>query len=145
MISLKQLILEVVRLNSIKEVDNIKKQLVDEVQKLYDQWSQDENGNDEELGSGGICHLIAEAFVDVLYKHGIYRCQTVSSCHEQHVYVVGQFREGVYMIDVPYHLYEQGGGFTWKKIPNIKFDESYIDISRLNINPRQIKQYVDQL
>jgi hypothetical protein len=145
MIKLKHLIAEVVRLNSIKEVESIKKHLVDEAQKLYDEWTQDEDGYNEELGNGGICHLIAEAFIDVLYKHNIYRCQTVSSCHEQHVYVVGQFREGVFMIDVPYHLYERGGGFTWKKLPDVKFDEDYIDITRLDINPRQIKQYIDQM
>ena len=145
MIKLKQLISEVIRLNSIKEIEPIRDELAAVAQEEYDNWVQDEEGQNEELGSGGICHLIAEKLVDVLYKHKIHRCQTVSSCHEQHVYVVGQFREGVYLIDVPYQYYETGGGFTWKKIPNIKFDGDYISVYRLDCNPRKLKQYTDEM
>ena len=145
MIKLKSLICEVIRLNSIKEVDVIKEELATAAQEVYDGWVQDEEGNDEELGSGGICHLIADTLLDVLYKHGINRSQTVSSCYEQHVYLVGQFREGVFLIDIPYSLYERGGGFTWKKLPGIKFDADYISIELLDRNPRNLKQYVDQM
>lgn len=142
MIKLKSL-LEVVKLNSIKEVEALKKELADAAQREYDDWVQDEDGNHEELGTGGICHIIAEKLTDVLYNHGIQRVQTVSSTSEQHVYVVGQFREGIYLIDVPYRYYETGGGYNWKKIPDVKFDESYIQIERLDINPRKLKQYTD--
>ena len=145
MIELKPLITEVVRLNSIKEVESIKRQLAAAAQKEYDDWVQDADGYNDGLGRGGICHLIADELIDVLYKHKIYRCYTVSSCHEQHVYVVGQFREGIYLIDVPYHLYETGGGFTWKKLPDIRFDEDYISVTKLDSNPRNIKQYTDMM
>ena len=145
MIKLQQLIPEVVRLNSIKEIDTIKNELAAAAQKEYDDWVQDEEGHNEELGSGGICHLIADRLIDVLYNHGINRCQTVSSCHEQHVYVVGQFREGIYLIDVPYSYYERGGGFTWKKIPNVQFSADHIEVQKLDGNPRSLKQYTDQM
>lgn len=144
MVKLKSLLNEVVRLNSIKEVEALKPKLAEVAQKEYDAWQLDDDGFDFEVGGGGICHLIAEELVNVLYKHGIYRCQTVSSTHEQHVYVVGQFREGVYLIDVPYRYYETGGGFSWKKIPDVKFDESFINIEPLDYNPRKLKQYIDQ-
>jgi len=144
MIKLKHLISEVVRLNSIKEIDPIKDELAAAAQKEYDDWVQDEHGYNDELGHGGICHLIAEKLIDILYNHKIYRCQTVSSCHEQHIYVVGQFREGIYLIDIPYHLYERGGGFNWKKLPDIKFDADYIAIERLDSNPRSLSQYTDE-
>ena len=133
------------RLNSIKEIDPIKDELAAAAQNEYDNWIQDEHGYNDELGSGGICHLIADELIDVLYKHNIHRCQTVSSCHEQHVYVVGQFREGIYLIDVPYQYYETGGGFTWKKRPNIKFDADYIHVHRLDSNPRKLSQYTDEM
>ena len=140
MIKLRSL-LEVVRLNSIKEVELIKKELAAAGQKVYDDWEQDENGHNDELGSGGICHLIADEMIDVFSKHGIQRIQTVSSTHEQHVYLVGQFREGVFMIDIHWSNYETGGGFNWKKIPDVTFDEDYITIYKLDRNPRQVKQY----
>jgi hypothetical protein len=57
MIKLTQLIPEVVRLNSVKEIDPIKDELAAAAQQEYDDWIQDEN---DELNGGGICHLIAE-------------------------------------------------------------------------------------
>lgn len=142
MIKLRSLV-EVVRLNSIKEVEAIKKELAAAGQKVYDDWVQDENGTNDELGTGGICHLIAEEMIDVLFNHGIQRVQTVSSTHEQHVYLVGQFREGVFMIDIHWSNYETGGGYTWKKIPGVTFDEDHITIYNLDRNPRKLKPYVD--
>ena len=66
MIKLKQLISEVIRLNSIKEIEPIRNELAAVAQEEYDNWIQDEEDHNEELGSGGICHLIAEKLVDVL-------------------------------------------------------------------------------
>lgn len=136
---------ELVRLNSVKELTPILDKLAKAAQKEYDDWVIDKDGYDAEVGSGGICHLIADALIDVLSAHRIDRCHTVSSCHEQHVYIVGQFREGVYMIDVPYHIYETGGGFSWKKIPDVTFTGDDIDIRKLDSNPRNLKQYSDEL
>ena len=144
MIKLKSLLSELaIRLNSIKEVESIKKELAIAAQNQYNQWNLDDDGYDFEVGSGGICHLIADKMIDVLYKHNIHRCQTVSSNHEQHVYIVGQFREGIFSIDIPPHLYETGGGYTWKKIPDVQFDEDFIDISCLDRNPRRFNLYID--
>lgn len=142
MVKLKSLLNEVVRLNSIKEVEALKPKLAAVAQEVYDAWQISDDGYDE-LNGGGICHLIADELVSVLSEHNIDRCQTVSSTHEQHVYVVGQFREGVYLIDVPYRYYETGGGYSWKKIPDVKFDESFINIEPLNYNPRKFSQYID--
>jgi hypothetical protein len=60
--------------------------------------------------------------LDVFSKHKIDTVQSVSSCHEHHVYIVGAFKEGVYKIDIPYGIYEKGGGFSWKKIEDVKFE-----------------------
>lgn len=73
---------------------------------------------------------------------GIY-AQTVSSEAEVHVYVVAQTKEGVFLIDIPPHLYETGGGYNWKKIPEIIFDEDYIVIYNLSSNPQNFQEYVE--
>lgn len=39
--------------------------------------------------------------------------------------------EVLFEVDIPYDNYETGGGFTWKKKPNIKFDDSMVIISDL--------------
>lgn len=110
-------------------------------QKVYDQWEQDEDGMDEVLGTGGICQDIAAGICDVMSWHGI-DCSTVSQSQgEQHVYSVCQIQEGVYEVDIPPYSYENGGGYTWTKIPNVKFDESFITIHKLSSDPSEFEQY----
>lgn len=110
-------------------------------QKVYDEWEQDEEGVDEVLGTGGICQDIAEAICGVMSSHGI-DCSSVSqSIGEQHVYSICQIQEGVYEVDIPPYSYENGGGYTWTKIPNVKFDETYITIHRLSSDPSEFEQY----
>jgi len=134
------------KLNSIKEITNdVLDQMVIAAQKEYDNWVQDEHGYDSELGRGGICHLIADELINVLYNHHIQNCQTVCSTHEQHVYVVGKFTEGVYQIDIPYRVYETGGGYTWKKLPDIVFDRKHIGINRIDSDPNNFNQYTDEI
>lgn len=143
MIRLKTLLVER-RLQSIAKItDAVKIKLAQAAQKQYDAWQLNDEGYDEEVGTGGICHLIADDLADALSAAGI-ECQTVSSNFEQHVYLVGKFREGVFMIDIPYHIYETGGGYNWKKIPDVQFDASHIKISGLDNNPKNFDQYVDQ-
>lgn len=141
MIKLKQLLNE--KLKSVKNInDDILKRIAMAAQKQYDQWAQDEEGYDEELGSGGICHLIADDLADILNDVGV-ECSTVCDTSEQHVYLVCKFKEGVYSIDIPYHVYESGGGFTWKKKKDVKFDTSHVIIYPLDGNPRNFHKYID--
>lgn len=134
------------KLNSIKEINNtVLDQMVVAAQKEYDNWVQDEHGYNDEYGTGGICHLIADELINVLYNHKIENCQTVCSSFEQHVYVVGKFIEGVYQIDIPYHVYETGGGYTWKKLPDVEFDRNHIVIRKLDSDPNSFNEYTDEL
>jgi hypothetical protein len=141
MISLKSLLCEG-RLNSISQItDEVKRALAAAAQKVYDEWQQNEEGYDEELGGGGICHIIADEMSDVLFDNKIYNLQT--QCTDQpHVYLIGKFKEGIFTIDIPYYVYESGGGWTWKKKPDVKFDESHVEIYQLDSNYRSWKKYV---
>lgn len=141
MVKLKQLLFEGLKSVNVMN-DNVLTQLANAAQKQYDMWEQDAEGYNEELGYGGICHLIADDLADVLIQHGI-DCATVCSTHEQHVYLVCKFREGVYMVDIPYSVYETGGGFNWKKRKNVKFDSSHVVLHGLDRNPRNFEKYTD--
>lgn len=137
---------EYTELNSVKDIkDKVLDDMVAAAQKEYDEWVVDKDGNDAEVGGGGICHLIADELISALYKNGIHNCQSVCATHEQHVYVVGQFKEGIYEIDIPYSIYETGGGYSWKKIPDITFNRNSIVISRLSSDPGEISNYVDEM
>jgi hypothetical protein len=111
-------------------------------QRVYDEWDQSDRDNDE-LNGGGVCHLIADKMADILGSAGM-RVTTQSSYHEQHVYCVGQFRDGVFEIDIPHQYYERGGGFTWYKLPNIHFTPDHVHVNLLDHDPAKMGQYVDE-
>jgi hypothetical protein len=139
MIKLKQLLFESVK--SVNDVKRLLPLLVVAAQKEYDNWDQSDPDNDE-FNGGGICQNIAESIVDVLDFNDI-EAITIDSqgVGDQHVWVVFNVGEGVFELDIPPSLYERGSGYTWHKIPNVKFTEDYIDISKLDISWEDIKNY----
>jgi hypothetical protein len=131
-------------LPSLKHVERLAPDMAKAAQKVYDDWALDDEGYDHEVGSGGICHLIADQILDVLYKHHVdTRMTTISSNYEVHVYCIIQLEEGVVTIDVPHSLYETGGGYSWKKIEGVKFDKSDIIFDVIDADPNSFKEYAD--
>jgi len=118
--------------------------IVRAAQRVYDEWSQDESGFDEEVGYGGICHLIADEIVGVVADAGV-MCTSVSASHEVHVYTVLRLdRSGVWLIDIRPYVYERGGGYNWKKIPGVKFDKSDITVELLDPDPNSFREYTGE-
>lgn len=108
-------------------------------QRIYDDWDESEV---DTYAGGGICHIIADAICDVMWQIGI-ECTTVSCSYEQHVYVAVKVEEGVYTIDIPYGIYETGGGFSWQKLPDIKFDSRDVVFYRVTGDPAEFANYID--
>lgn len=128
--------------DNLPSVDDAKRlipQFLKAAQQNYDDWNEEDI---DTYAGGGICHIIADSICGVLSDAGI-ECTTVSCSYEQHVYVAGKFREGVYTIDIPYHVYEEGGGFSWKKIPDITFDSRDVVFYRASGDPADFKNYTE--
>lgn len=126
--------------NNLPSIDlarnNIAK-ILQTAQRIYDDW--DEADRDTYAG-GGICHLIADAICDVMGEIGI-DCAPVSCSYEQHVYVAVRVAEGVYTIDIPYSIYETGGGFSWQKLPDVQFDSRDVVFYRVSGDPDEFENY----
>lgn len=112
-------------------------------QDLYDQWTQDQSGHDEEYGYGGICHEIADSMVEILSQNNIEASSVSSAVGDVHVYVVAKLKEGVYEINIPPEVYEAGSAYTWKKKPNVKFQTNDIIISLIDKNPEKFEDYLE--
>lgn len=126
-------------LRTFAEARRLNKELVRRAQAVYDEWDEE---NIDEYAGGGICHLIADAFAEVLQAAGIDVCAVCSNC-EQHVYVICQLREGVYTLDLPYSTYEIGAGYSWEKIPDVVFDTSDLVWMQLDANPARYPDYTE--
>jgi hypothetical protein len=114
-----------------QELMKIRPQMAQEAQKVYNLWYQDETGFDEMYGGGGICHDIANAIVEVIYKNipDATAGSVNLSCAENHVLTMVYLDEEGYVVDIPYHVYETGGGYSWTKIPDVEFSPEDITFS----------------
>jgi hypothetical protein len=117
-----------------RKIKSLIPKMLPKVQKVYDNWDQDEEGYAEGYGHGGICDDIAEAICDVLYTA---RIDCVSVYNESfyhtspYAYDFSDFNIEEYeeqgdnriliKVDIPPYVYEEGAGYIWKKIPNVKF------------------------
>ena len=128
--------------HATSRLQQLRPQIALAAQKVYDEWEQDEEGCDVMLGTGGICQDIAEAVCNVLTEAGI-ECGTVSQeVGEQHVYAVARTDDGVYSVDISPYRYERGGGYCWKKIPDVQFDASDVDLYRMSVDPEDFDRYM---
>lgn len=130
---------------SERELTPLLPELVQAAQEAYDAWSQDEQGEDPELGVGGICQDVAEAMSGVLNGHGI-DASTVDNqgMGDQHVWVVAKLSDGVYVVDIPPGVYETGSGYVWKKRPGVVFSPEHILVDRIDSDPAKFEQYIGE-
>lgn len=98
----------------------LRPKIVDAVQKVLDEWKQDEQGFDELYGYGGACDDVAIVIQEVLDQENI---RSMAGGHEgdDHLWIIAfsvSTKEAV-GIDIPAGVYECGGGYSWKKKPNV--------------------------
>lgn len=117
-----------------EDLDGQRAALVTAAQTVLNDWVQDENGFDEELGEGGACDLIADAMVSVLSEAGV---EDAISLHSEmdggHTFVVARLDDGVFTIDIPPSVYETGAGYVWRKREGVVLREG--DIAMMRIEP----------
>lgn len=132
--------------SSVKIVADLKQLFplfLEAAQKVYDSWNQDEEGYDEMYGSGGICDDIASEICTIVSRKTNYGCFTYYNEYNYHtvcyVYVCNDIenqedygRGHMFTVDIPYNNYEEGSGYTFKKIPNVKFTADMIEIKDMS-------------
>jgi hypothetical protein len=118
-----------------EHLEGLRAALAEAAQRVYDAWEQDAEGQDPELGAGGICHLIADAFCAVMSTAEIQAASVSASCGDQHVWAIAKTSEGVFEIDIPPSVYESGSGYVWRKRPGVRFEPSDIVIGLVSANP----------
>jgi hypothetical protein len=125
------------------ELKALRPEIATAAQRVYDEWAQDEEGLDEELGAGGICHLIADDVVGLLSREGFDAATVSAQVGEQHVWVVAQTDDGVYLVDIPPSVYESGSGYRWRKKPGVEFSGDDVVIDRESADPGDFERFLE--
>ena len=110
------------------EIEKYSPEILAGAQRIYDEWSQDENGEDFEFGSGGICDAISCEIGSVLSQHG-FDIVDGGQDGDDHAFIFAQKAGLVFSVDIPPHLYERGCGYSWKKLEGVVFTPEMLDIS----------------
>lgn len=134
----------------LKPLSDLKKltpALAKAAQAVYDDWGSDEFGNvwcRFQEGPGGICHLIADEMISVITSHGFDDCTTLSHDSMVHVSVLVKTADGVAEVDIDPYRYETGGGYNWKKIPDVSFEPEDVSIHIINKDPEVFSQHLNE-
>lgn len=126
------MIIIVAQLSLYQELFQLRPQMASAAQTIYDSWTQDENGFDEEVGAGGICDQISEEIGGVIGLAGIdCEFEEAGQDGDDHSALIVSRGAERYIVDIPYHLYETGGGYSWKKIPGVQFSPDSVEIFKV--------------
>ncbi len=95
----------------------LRETLAQAAQSVVDEWEQDEEGIDEELGAGGVCDQVADAMSEVI-SSALPDAEVESGGHDgdDHAFLVVTLHLEQVIVDVPPGVYEVGGGYRWWKI-----------------------------
>jgi hypothetical protein len=106
---------------------SLKTPLAAAAQRIYQQWELNEEGFDEEIGGGGICDEIAQEMGAILADNFI---DYTDGGHDgdDHAYLIAYDNESSYVVDIPPHYYESGGGMSWEKVPDVIFTPDMVNI-----------------
>jgi hypothetical protein len=98
--------------------------LAEAAQTVVDAWGQDEDGFDEELGTGGPCDRVADAMSGVLAEAlPDAEVEDGGQDGDDHAFLLVTLGGERFIVDVPPRVYEVGGGYSWKKIPGARISE----------------------
>jgi len=121
-----------------KQLNTLKPKFAQAAQSIYDEWDADTDPDvgDWEVGFGGICHLIADKMADALNNNENMWASSNSTEYagSPHVNIIvfnNDNTEG-YIVDIDPFRYETGGGYQWKKIPDVEFDANDVDIHHID-------------
>jgi len=107
-----------------------KSRLAEAAQRVYDDWSPDDEFDD--YGGGGICDAVANAMSGILSELGF---EVVEGGQEgdDHAYLFVHDGKRAFSVDIPASVYETGGGYSWRKRPDVTIDASDVEIYPVDI------------
>jgi len=94
----------------------LRSKLAAAAQAVYDDWLPEPDN------FGGICDAVADALRGVICER-LPNATVEDGGHDgdDHAWLIVTINNERFSVDIPSHVYETGGGYNWKKIPDVKF------------------------
>lgn len=107
----------------------LRPQMAQEAQEIYNGWTQDADGLDDEFGGGGICDQVSQAISGVIVQH-IHNVDVTEGGQDgdDHSWIIAHNATEAYHVDIPPGVYERGNGYIWKKIPGVIIRPNHVEI-----------------
>jgi hypothetical protein len=99
-------------------LDTLKPQMAEAAQKVYADWTPDDEEGDD-FGGGGICDAIAEAMAGVIASNIDCEIDEGGQEGDDHAFLLVRLAHERYWVDIDPGIYEQGGGYSWHKLEDI--------------------------
>ena len=124
----------------IDAIERLSNDLARAAQAVYDDWDQ-VDGYSDAYGTGGICDDVALEMADVISRKLRVHAYSQYNEHDTHTSVmvvvddmVNDFDEVGVLINVDIHPsnYEEGYGYTWRKIDNVRFNGRMVNVEDMS-------------
>jgi hypothetical protein len=117
----------------LHRLEALRPEMAAAAQTIYDDWEQDEEGEDCDLGTGGICDEIALALADVIGQ-AIPDAEVADGGQDgdDHAWIEVMRGRESYGVDIPAGVYERGGGYCWRRVPGVRFGADDVQIFALD-------------
>lgn len=116
-----------------EELERLRPNLAAAAQRIVDEWEQDEEGLDPDLGSGGVCDRISDALGDVIFGEVDGVNVTEGGWEgDDHAWIIVYDDSDAFAVDIPPGVYETGGGYSWKKIEGAQIGPEDVVIEKVD-------------
>lgn len=107
---------------TFQQLLKLRPDIASEVQAIYNDWD----------GHGGICDEIASKIIETITSNFDVDVDIGGHEGDDHAFVIIRDDSGnaVYGIDIPYDIYERGGGYNWQKLEGVDFKPEDVVIWR---------------
>lgn len=111
-----------------RDLQRLRSRLAASAQAVYDKWS-----DDDEVGDGGICDLIADAMTIVI-SESLPDVSIRAGGHDgdDHAWLIVQraVTGEAIGVDIPASVYERGAGYQWTRLPDVTIEAGDVAIFR---------------
>lgn len=106
-------------------LQSLRGSIANAAQSVYDDWDVD-GGWDP---GGGICDSVCQEMESVIHsKLGNVETRMGGWDGDDHAWLIVYNAKHAFGVDIPPHVYETGGGYSWEKIPGVKISAEDVAI-----------------